>query len=165
MSGNGTDARTAAELARSAWQGMRSIALERHDGRREVSEALGMSFIRVKALRHLAQQPVTLRELAASLTTDAPYTTLIVHDLAERGLVVRSPHPDDRRAKLVTVTEAGRQAAEQADAILGMPPPAMQALAAADLAELERIMTRMLALADTFPSPVADRDAPPPILR
>ncbi|MFD0384002.1 MarR family transcriptional regulator [Streptomyces stramineus] len=82
-----------------------------------------MSFFRVKALRRIARGPLTLRELAELLLTDRPYTTLVVDDLAGRGLVERSANPADRRSKIVTVTPAGRAAAERAERILGTPRP------------------------------------------
>lgn len=126
-----------------AWLNMRALVLEEHDRRREVVDALGMSFIRIKALRHLAAHPGTLRGLAAALSIDAPYTTVVVDDLARRGLVERTPHPGDRRAKIVSVTEAGRAAADEADRILGAPPAPLLALDPADAAALARITTRL----------------------
>jgi DNA-binding MarR family transcriptional regulator len=132
-------ARQAAEV----WREMLALVHERHDRRKEVCEALDLSFVRVKALRRLAGEPMTLRELAARLQTDAPYTTLVVDDLEKRGLVRRDPHPADRRAKLVTVTDLGRTEAVRAEAILTRPPPQMLALPEADLAALARIVTRL----------------------
>ena len=82
-----------------------------HDRKAAVSEALGLSFARVQALRRLAAEPLTLRALAERLAADPPYVTLIVDDLEQRGLVERRPHPEDRRAKLVRLTRAGRAAA------------------------------------------------------
>ncbi|WP_229758601.1 MarR family winged helix-turn-helix transcriptional regulator [Peterkaempfera bronchialis] len=102
-----------------------------------------MSFIRIKALRHLAARPMTLRALAAELATDAPYTTVVVDDLARRALVERTPHPDDRRSKIVSVTATGRAAAEQADRILGTPPAPLLALDPADAATLDRIVAHL----------------------
>jgi DNA-binding MarR family transcriptional regulator len=136
------------EAAR-VWQGMRTLVLEQHDRRKEVCEALDMSFIRVKALRRLAAiGPVTMRELAADLSTDAPYTTLVVDDLERRGLVGRSVHPTDRRSRIVTVTPEGAAAAATADRILGEPPAPLLALGPGDLAELDRIVGRLLAAFD-----------------
>jgi DNA-binding MarR family transcriptional regulator len=136
--------RSEADVAAHAWQALRTLVLERHDRRAAACAALGMSFIRAKALRRLAVGPLTLRELAGALMTDAPYTTVIVDDLEERGLVLRSPHRDDRRAKLVTVTADGRKLADLADRILGEPPAALRALSPADLANLDRIAIILL---------------------
>jgi DNA-binding MarR family transcriptional regulator len=136
------------ERAARVWRGMRTLVLERHDRRKEVCAALDMSFIRAKALRQLAGGPMTLRELAAALSTDAPYTTLVVDDLERRGLAARSAHPDDRRRKLVTVTPDGLAAARLAGDILNEPPAAVLALTGAELTTLDRILAKLLAAGD-----------------
>lgn len=117
--------------------------LDLNERRREVAEALGMSFFRVKALRRVAVRPYGMGELAAELMTDRPYLTLVVDDLEQRGLVRREEHPTDRRAKVVTATPEGLAAAARANAILGAPPPALLALPPEDLATLERISAKL----------------------
>ncbi|MFF7729924.1 MarR family winged helix-turn-helix transcriptional regulator [Streptomyces sp. NPDC008001] len=136
---------THAETAQRAWEQLREVVLGGNERRKEVVDALGMSFFRVKALRRIARGPLTLRELAEQLLTDRPYTTLVVDDLAARGLVERTANPADRRSKIVSVTPAGREAAARAEGILGTPPPALLALPAEDLAALERIASRLVA--------------------
>jgi DNA-binding MarR family transcriptional regulator len=131
-------------LAERAWHGLRTLLLERHDRRKEVGAALGMSFNRVKALRRIAAEPLTLGELAEFLVIDAPYATVIVDDLARRGLVERSPHPADRRRKVVHATEPGQAAADRARRLMDTPPDALLALDPDDLAALDRIVARLL---------------------
>ncbi|GAA5177326.1 MarR family transcriptional regulator [Rugosimonospora acidiphila] len=133
-----------AELEAQTWRAVRALVMDRYDRRKEVCDALGMSFIRAKALRKLAEAPLTMRELAAGLGTDAPYTTLVVDDLERRGLVVRSAHPTDRRSKIVTATPDGTAAAARAEDILNEPPQPVRQLDAADLAALNRIVTTLL---------------------
>jgi DNA-binding MarR family transcriptional regulator len=111
-----------------------------NERRREVSEALGLSFGRVRALRRVVRSPITMGELAAALGIDAPYTTLVVDDLESEGLVERRPHPTDRRVKLVATTIRGTAAAQRADAILSRPPDGLRTLAKTDLKELVRIL-------------------------
>jgi DNA-binding MarR family transcriptional regulator len=123
---------------------MRQLVLERYDRRHEVCEALGMSYSRVKAVRMLSAGPMTMRELAARLPADAPYTTLVVDDLERRGMVTRSVHPLDRRSKIVTATPAGLAAAGAAQRILGEPPATLSGLATEDLTALDRIVTALL---------------------
>ncbi|QMU73499.1 MarR family transcriptional regulator [Streptacidiphilus sp. P02-A3a] len=122
---------------------MRRLVLEQEDRRSEVSEALGMSFSRSRALRRLAAGPKRMSELTATLSTDKPYTTLIVDDLERRGLVRRSVDPDDRRCKIVTLTEAGADAAARAAAILGRPPKSLLALDEDELTTLERLLAKL----------------------
>jgi DNA-binding MarR family transcriptional regulator len=119
--------------------------LDRYDRRKEVCAALGMSFVRVKALRLLVAGPLTMGQLAEKLATDAPYTTLVVDDLQRRGLVTREPHPTDRRSRLVTVTVDGRAMAGRAEEILGRPPTPVLDLDPAELATLDRLVAKLLA--------------------
>lgn len=135
----------AEEAAERVWRNLRSLVLERNERRKEVAEALGMSFFRAKALRRIAKRPSRMSELATQLASDRPYVTLVVDDLEKRGLVERRQHPTDRRCKIVSATEEGLAAAARANAILGNPPPALLALSAADLAELDRITSALAA--------------------
>jgi DNA-binding MarR family transcriptional regulator len=132
------------DTAARVWRDLRALVIDRNERRKEVSEALSMSFFRVKALRRIAASPAKLADLADDLMTDRPYITLVVDDLARRGLVERTPHPTDRRSKIVTVTRAGATAAAEAERILGAPPPVLRELDAADLTALERITGRLL---------------------
>ncbi|CAG6393041.1 MarR family transcriptional regulator [Streptomyces cocklensis] len=138
-------AEVAEEAAERVWRNLRSLVLERNERRKEVAEALGMSFFRAKALRRIAKRPSQMGELAAELASDRPYLTLVVDDLEKRGLVERRQHPTDRRCKIVSATEAGLAAAARANAILRNPPPALLALSAADLADLDRITSALAA--------------------
>ena len=131
-----------ADLAHHAWRAMSRLVLA-DDRKIAVSKALGLSFARVRALRRLAPEPLTMRALAEKLKADPPYVTLIVDDLEERGLVERRPHPDDRRAKLVSLTRAGRAAVTKAEKVLDEPPAALRGLPADDLAALVRILDRL----------------------
>ena len=50
--------------------------------------------------------PVTQQALAQALGTTPRSVSALIDALAAAGYVVRGPHPDDRRAHLVTLTEA-----------------------------------------------------------
>ena len=121
------------------WLLMSDLVLD-HQRRRDVAEALGMTFNRARAIRRLARQPMTMGQLAAALDIDPPNATGVVDDLEAQGLVRRRPHPTDRRTKIVEVTTKGDRAARQADEILAAPPPALAALNPEDLNELRRIL-------------------------
>ena len=53
-------------------------------------------------------QAMTPGELAEHEKVQPPSMTRVIAVLEERGLVVRSPHPTDRRQVILTVTEEGR---------------------------------------------------------
>jgi DNA-binding MarR family transcriptional regulator len=126
-------------LSREVWLLMSDLVLD-HQRRREVSEALGISFGRSRALRRLARRPLSMGEFAAALAIDPPNATVVVDDLEALGLVRRRPHPTDRRAKLVELTRKGKDLARRADDILSAPPPALSALDPDDLEALRRIL-------------------------
>ena len=125
--------------AREVWLLMSDLVLD-NQRRREVSEALGISFGRARALRRLARRPMPMGELAAALEIDPPNATVVVDDLESLGLARRRPHPTDRRAKVVEATRKGKELARRADTILATPPPALSALSADDLEALRRIL-------------------------
>ncbi len=52
--------------------------------------------------------PVTQRVLSEALKVSSRNITGLVDGLVETGFVTREPHPTDRRATLVTLTEAGQ---------------------------------------------------------
>ncbi|MDX6368243.1 MAG: hypothetical protein QOK30_3319 [Nocardioidaceae bacterium] len=134
--------------ATNAWRSMRRLVLELHDRRGAVSEATGMSYLRVKALSRLTSGPLSQRQLSDELMTDAPYTSVIVDDLEQRGLVRREANPADRRSKLVRITPAGRALARKAESIQSAPPAALVALTGAELAALEQTLQTLLGGSD-----------------
>jgi DNA-binding MarR family transcriptional regulator len=129
--------------ADEAWVLLRDVVLD-NERRRQVSDALGMTFGRTRALRRIAVRPMQMGELATMLGIDPPYMTTVVDDMQAQGLVERRPHPTDRRAKLVVATRKGKEWAKRAEAILGKPPQVLTDLDEADLAELVRILTRVV---------------------
>jgi DNA-binding MarR family transcriptional regulator len=130
--------------ARDVWLLMSDLVLD-NTRRREVSEALGMSFGRARAIRLLARGPMSMSELATALGIDKPNATVVVGNLEEQGLARRRPHPTDGRAKVVEATRKGKELARRADAILATPPPGLSALADAELETLGRILERAAA--------------------
>ncbi len=119
-----------------------------NERRREVSEAVGISFGRLRALRRIARHPMTMGELAANLGIDAPYATLVVDDLEKQQLVERGPHPTDRRAKLVTATPLGATMAKQGEEIMGRPPAGLTSLSKVDLDAIARGLEQALDASD-----------------
>jgi len=114
------------------------VMATRGDWRRQVTEATGLAFSRARALWRLEEQPRTLSELAASMSIDAPAATVIINDLERRGLVQRHEIPENRRAKRVSLTAAGRKLLAVVDAIGDPPPDAIATLPASQLAQLRR---------------------------
>ena len=118
-------------LADEVWRAMAAAVIDNRDGwRRAVIEQTGLPFSRIRILRRLARRPMTVKQVADAATIDAPAATVAVNDLEDRGLVVRETDPTNRRCKVVSLTDAGREMV-QADR-RGIDDPAPDALAALD---------------------------------
>lgn len=90
-----------------------------HQMRRGWAESLaqwGLSPHQAMALRTAeAGDGDRVSDLAARLRIAPRSATEVVDTLEERGLVERCPAPQDRRAVLVRVTDAGRELADQVE--------------------------------------------------
>lgn len=125
------------------WRALVSLVLDsRGEWRRQVTTVTGLPFGRMRALKRLAQGPHTLRDLAEAMGVDAPAATVAINDLETRGLVLRREHPEDRRAKLVSITPAGRALVR---AMHEIPDPPPEPLASASVEDVRRI-ARLLGL-------------------
>ncbi len=130
------------DKASRAWRAMHEFVTGQ-DRRRALRAALDLGPAKVDLLIKLADGPLSLREIARAVEVDPPAATVGVDMLEARGLVQRTPHPDDNRRKLVHLTDAGRDAARVGQAILNEPPSALTDLDADDLARLEEILARL----------------------
>lgn len=75
----------------------------------------GLTPARAEALLVLDQYgvPIVQRQFGQALRCTPRHVTALVDALESRGLVRRDPHPTDRRATLVSLTESGAAAAAQ----------------------------------------------------
>jgi DNA-binding MarR family transcriptional regulator len=82
----------------------------------------GLTHVQFELLASLAwldvDRPVTQKQLADHAATDVMMTSQVLRALEDRGLVRRAAHPDDRRARALTVTDAGRELANNAATIV-----------------------------------------------
>jgi DNA-binding MarR family transcriptional regulator len=83
------------------------------------AEAQGLTPVQYAALQAVANAPgVDQRTLARSIGLDTSTTGGVVDRLEARALLQRSANPDDRRVRLLHLTDAGR-------ALLAQAQPAM----------------------------------------
>ncbi|RJO73587.1 MarR family transcriptional regulator [Nocardia panacis] len=135
---------SAEPTADTVWSLLTHTVMEHRDPwRRAVAERTGLPFSRIRVLKRLRAGAMTLSQLAAAAVVDKPAATVAVNDLVERGLVVRDTNPDNRRCKLVTLTEAGRTVLVQAAEIPDPAPPALTELSPAELRTLHDLLTRL----------------------
>ena len=132
-------------LADQVWQALSTLVLDNKDGwRRSVVERTGLPFSRIRILKRVARQPMTVKQVAEATTIDAPAATVAINDLEARGLVIRETDPQNRRCKLVSLTDAGRQVVAVLDDTEDPAPGPLAALDAADLQALQAILTRVV---------------------
>ncbi|RVW03075.1 MarR family winged helix-turn-helix transcriptional regulator [Rhodococcus xishaensis] len=74
----------------------------------------GLTTARTRALLCVLENPpMTQRDLAAALRCSKRQVTALVDALEESGHLRRDPHPRDRRAHIVALTERGRSHADR----------------------------------------------------
>jgi DNA-binding MarR family transcriptional regulator len=90
----------------NAWQAAQRAALKPFG-------VTHVQFVLLAALTWLGE-PVTQQALADYARTDPMMTSQVLRALEAGGLVDRPRHPADRRARIVSVTAAGRELANRA---------------------------------------------------
>jgi DNA-binding MarR family transcriptional regulator len=135
--------------ADEVWATMLTIVTHNlEDWRRVVSEQVGLPFSRVRVIRRLVAQPLTMGRLAEASGMDAPAASVAVNDLERRGLVQRAIDPSNRRQRMVALTEEGRQMVARVNQVRPVAPPEFSALDEADLEALAGILSRVADAAD-----------------
>lgn len=86
--------------------GRLSMANERM--RAQLAKELRMTLHELNAVIYIEYaRRITPKDLAANLSLSTGTVTALVDRLTDRGVVVRSPHPRDRRSVLLSLTPAG----------------------------------------------------------
>lgn len=132
-------------LADQVWRQMAELVVEnRSDWRRAVVERADLPFSRIRILLRLGRAPMTVKEIGAAVTIDAPAATVAVNDLERRGFVVRRVNPANRRCKEVSLTEPGRAMVEEILAVDDPAPDGLATLGDDELLALRRALDRMV---------------------
>jgi DNA-binding MarR family transcriptional regulator len=135
-------------LADEVWRQMSTLVLDNKDRwRRSVVERTGLPFSRIRILRRLARHSMTVKEIAEAATVDAPAATVAVNDLERRGLVVRRVDAMNRRCKVVTLTDAGRDVVAAIEEVDDPAPTPLADLSNAQLSALQTIFAEINATA------------------
>ena len=131
-------------VADEVWRTMASVVIDNRDSwKRAVMERTGLPFSRIRVLRRLASGPMTVKQVAAAATMDAPAATVAVNDLEDRGLVVRTPDRTNRRCKMVSLTDAGRDMVRAIEAVDDPAPEILSGLDEAELRKLQALLTKL----------------------
>jgi DNA-binding MarR family transcriptional regulator len=132
------------DLADEVWRALAALVIDNRDGwKRAVIEQTGLPFSRIRILKRLSRRPMTVKQVAHAAAMDATATTVAVNDLEDRGLVVRETDPTNRRCKVVSLTDAGREMVQQIDTIDDPAPNVLGELDNAELKQLRSILTKL----------------------
>jgi DNA-binding MarR family transcriptional regulator len=118
----------------------------------------GLTFARFELLRLLAfsqQGTLPLSSVVARLQVHPTSVTNTSDRLVRDGYILREPHPNDGRAAMLTLTEAGRTLVETATIALNDEVFSQPGLTLADASELVQIVSRLRADAGDFADPSA----------
>jgi DNA-binding MarR family transcriptional regulator len=146
--------------AREAWKTMVDLLFsgQVHGRMGEACGAIGVPPGAMKILFHLEPgEGVPMRELAEHMGVDASYVTGLADALEERGLVERRPNPNDRRVKMLVLTDAGVAGRQRASELMYQPPESFNALTAAEQRDLRDLLRKV---ADADPALAGERPTP-----
>ncbi|MBU3064398.1 MarR family transcriptional regulator [Nocardia sp. NEAU-G5] len=125
------------------WQLLLHVVGTRDKWKRAVTERTGLPFSRIKILRTLRSGSMTVKELAAAAAMDSPAATVTVNDLEERGLVLRTVDPGNRRCKVVSITDHGREVVAKALATHEPAPESLGVLTDSELLALRDLLRKI----------------------
>jgi len=114
---------------------------------------LGLTFARYELLMllHFSREgALPLTKIGARLQVHPTSITSAVDRLERQELVVREPHPTDRRTKLAVLTDAGRERALEATTRLNANVFASPGISGPDADELVRILRSLREAAGDF---------------
>jgi DNA-binding MarR family transcriptional regulator len=121
----------------NTWQAAQRAALK----------PLGLTHVQFVLLASLAwldiDGPVTQKQLAEHAAADVMMTSQVLRTLEKRGLLVRAPHPDDRRARALAVTPQGRSLADRAVVVVEACDRSFFAAVGEDTAVLTSLLGRL----------------------
>lgn len=105
---------------------------------------MGLSPVQGHFLDELARMPPgPMSQLVARMDVDPGWVTDIIDKLEQRGDVVRRLSPDDRRVKILELTEKGRQTWRMMDDTIATAPPELAGLSNLEVEVLLKIADRL----------------------
>jgi DNA-binding MarR family transcriptional regulator len=131
-------------LARQAWRLLMGASQRHLETVTAGIEGMGLSRVMAQFLGALCQSPPgPTNQLATRFGVDPGWVTDIVDRLEARGELVRRPSKEDRRVKILEVTDAGKETFSKMEAIFANPPAELLDAPREDLLALVRIAERL----------------------
>lgn len=114
-----------------------------------LTEPLGLTsaWWQVLAALRYSPDPLPVAAIARAMGLTRQAVQRVVDLLAERGFVRFEPNPQHRRAKLVVLTSAGRQAVEQSEAsVATLDAAILEQIGADRIAQAASVLSEMSAI-------------------
>ena len=138
--------------------GVRRIVRTLHESSRAAEKSLGLTGAQLFVLQRLTDAPgLSLNALAAQTHTHQSSVSTVVSRLVDRGLVLRTPAPDDARRLELRVSAEGRRLVSRA-------PDAAQARLIHAIEQLPAARRRTLARSLADLTRTMDLDRRPPVM-
>lgn len=134
----------ARELPKQAWTLLFELMHAHMRNFPALAAEFELSPVQAHVLRQLGEAPLAMSTLANYLSCDASNVTGLVDRMEARGLVARRSSEQDRRVKMLVLTEEGAALRERLLERMAEPPEAIAGLADDDLRALRDIMRRAL---------------------
>ena len=132
-------------VAEEAWRLLFELAKRKHSVLVPALAELDLTPVQGHALRLLdPERPIAMSALADALFCHASNVTGIVDRLEARGLVERQTGREDRRVKMLALTEAGTRVRSRVVELMRRPPPEIAELSASDQRALRDVLGRAL---------------------
>ncbi|WP_338863557.1 MarR family transcriptional regulator [Myxococcus stipitatus] len=141
---SGLDAQEPEALSKQAWALLFELMSAHMRNFPALAAEFELSPVQAHVVRQLGEAPLAMSTLANYLSCDASNVTGLVDRLEARGLVERRSSEQDRRVKMLVLTEAGAALRERLMARMAEPPELIAALSDEDLRALRDIMRRAL---------------------
>ncbi|OAA27169.1 transcriptional regulator [Frankia sp. EI5c] len=146
-------------VAAEAWLALQALLLggegyrQLHQACQEVDLPPGA----LKVLLVLSAGARPMRELVSTFRLDPSYITSTVDALERRGFARREPHPTDRRAKTVAMTDEGGEVVARVRERMAVPPPSFDVLSPAEQEQLLNLLRRILDAEPDIPEMIRPR--------
>jgi len=136
------------EKGQRAWRLLMKVAERQMEVVGDRLTAMGLSPVQGHFLDELARMPPgPMSQLVARMHVDPGWVTDIVDRLEQRGDVVRKPSAEDRRVKMLELTEKGRETWRKMDDTITTAPPELADMSNHEISVLLKIAERLAAAA------------------
>lgn len=133
---------TRRDLEGDAWEALSHLWFSRKPILMELARELDLFPPQIMVIQTL-DEPKPMRQVADFLSCNSSNLTGITDRLEERGLVQRTLDPEDRRVRLLVLTEEGRKVQRRIRDFLREPPASMATLTDEELESLIRLLSKL----------------------